>query len=128
MDRRVFLLALSLIIGPLFMIIPDFSHGGKYYDFFLLSDQTLTIQTWAYFLCQHVVLLLLSYLIASEVRASSLQKIAAVYFWIQVADTVDYLLTYNSVWARIGNVPLSMNTLGIIVFVFVCLRYGGADR
>lgn len=124
MNWKLFILASVLIIGPLFLIVPDFM-GGNPYDLFLFSDQQVTIQTHLYFFCEHVIIILLSYIIATE--ETRFKYPVRAFFWLQVADLVDYLLTYNSTWVNISGLPLSMNTLSIVIFGYVCLRYGRGD-
>ncbi len=125
LSKNVWLLVLTLIIGPLFLMVPDFT-GGKYFDFFLLSDQQLTVQTWLYFACEHVVIIILCYLIAQS--QTKYYKVAIVYYWIQIIDFIDYLLTYNSVWFTVEHLPVSMNTLGLCVFLYYAIMYGRVDN
>lgn len=126
MNKSVFLLGFTLLIGPLFLLVPDYIGNSTLYDFFLLSDQLLTAQTWLYFMCEHLIIIIISYLLASS--NTKHYKVFVVYFWLQVVDFIDYLLTYNSVWFTIEHLPVSMNTVGLCIFVYYAWVYGGAGR
>jgi hypothetical protein len=88
-------------------------------DFFLFSDMKLYAATHVYFICERIVLIVLAYLIAETERQYLLS--VKVFFWLMVADLIDYCLTYNGVWFKLGSVPVSMNTVsaslfGLIIF------------
>lgn len=125
MRREAFILLLTLMVGPLFLVIPDYQ-DGRPIDFFLFSDQKLTFQTWLYFLSEHLTVCLLAWLIKANVKGA-IWPLIACYFWLEIADTVDYLLTYNSVWFHVASIPISMNVVKVLIFVTYAIRYGRVD-
>ena len=85
---RLFLLFTTLALGVLFMLFNPKGEMG-----FLFSDMVLTIETWMYFLFEHVIVLILAIVILElehEYRMS-----AKVFLCIAIVDTVDYCLTYG---------------------------------
>ena len=61
-------------------------------------------------------------LILVGLLAFHFRGIYAVFFYLQVADVVDLWLVYNTVYARYGGVPLSLNTVSVLLFGFVILK------
>ncbi len=119
---KVILLALTMLFSMVFLAIPD---GYSQYDFFVFSDQKLTFQTYLYFLFQDITIAALSYIIAME--SKEYFRLTVIYFWIQVAGLIDYVMSYNSVWFTVGPVPISVNTLGITAFAASCFHYFWKD-
>lgn len=87
-------------------------------DLFLFSDVAMPFKTWLYFTLEHVVLIMLSYVIAFE--AKNYVIACKAFFYLQIFDLVDYLLTYNTKWFGV----VSFNTIGMIVFaIFIVFEY-----
>lgn len=108
---KLILLWLTMAVGMIFLALP---YSTDVFDFFPASDQLLTTQTYVWFLCQRLVMIVLAFIIYNE---SDLYRLALLtYLLIQVLKFLDYLICYNEVWVRIWNVPFSSNTLGILVF------------
>lgn len=116
---KLLLLYATLLVGLIFLIIPDWHTP---HDFFLFSSMKLTGAMHIYFIGEKAILIVLAYIIAFE--AKEYQKAVWVFFWLLVADLVDYLLSYNSVWLSIGNFPISMNIVKAFVFGFVIINEG----
>lgn len=108
------LLLVTLFFGVTFLVIPP---GMEPVDLFLFADQMITVQTWLYFAFEHLSLMALAFIIATE--DIKYRTLVRTYFWIQVCHFVDYLLTYNSVWFHVGKFPVSMNTIGFGIFAAV---------
>lgn len=107
---RALLIYMVIFIGTAFMFTP---FGPKIQPF-LLSDRQLYAETYAYYLWQHLVLILLFHVV--QVEANKFIQFYRCMFWWQVMDMVDYLLTYNDVWLKIDGQPvLTMNILGAVV-------------
>ena len=88
---------------------------GKSIDFFLLSDTKCTIQEYIYYLCEHLAFVYLYYFMFMEIK--SVRRQLSFFFSMSVFDFFDYLLTYNSVWFRVLDVPISFNVIQVL---FVC--------
>ncbi len=80
----------------------------------------LTFQTWVYFISESLIKIILAYLLWAE--AKKYKFVFFIFLWIQIFDLMDYLLSYNSVWFEIGNGPVSMNTVSIVIFAWAVLR------
>lgn len=116
---KLIFLFVALVIGIAFNAVPS---GIETIQMFPFADTAITFKTWLYFLCEHIVLIMLSYVIAYEAKEYKLQ--CKVFFWIQVADLADYLLTYNTNW--IG--PLNFNIIAVLIFATSIFYEYGRDR
>lgn len=89
---------------------------------FPLSDYVLPFKTWLYFVCEHLIFIMLAYVIAYE--ATQYKTQCKVFFWIQVADLADYLLTYNTNWIGFIN----FNIVAVLIFATSIFYEYGRDR
>lgn len=121
MSMKLILLSVTILLGLVFMALPDNTTPK---DFFLFYDINLTFQTYVYFLFEHFIIIILSYIIAVESR--QYKNEVRIFFWLQVLDLVDYVLTYNTPWFHVFNFPISMNV--IMVTVFGLTIYNGRLR
>lgn len=88
------------------------------YDFFILSDQRLTVQQYAWYVFGHAVLLLLSHLLIEKTGGYSMVK---VFYWLQWLYFIDFLITQNGNWFWF----LEVHIVSMAIFVTAWLRYGG---
>lgn len=72
-----------------------FDHGEKY-DFFIFSDEPLSVKQYVWYLGEHLVLVFTG--IAAVKYAIKYRISAKTFMWICTADTVDYCLTYGESW------------------------------
>lgn len=114
---KLILLYLTLIVGLFFLIAPEPIHT---YDFFLFSEMKLYSSTYIYFICERMVLVILSWIIYNE--STEYRDALFVFFLLMCADVVDFLLCYNSIWFHIGAVPISMNVMKCFIFGIVILQ------
>ena len=115
--NKLLLLFLTFIFGLLFLLLPTATEAV---DWFLFYDIKLTYQTHVYFICEKLVVIALAWIIAAE--ETKYKGACKVFFWLVVADLIDYLLSYSSIWFRVGGVPVSMNVLKAVIFGVVILR------
>lgn len=104
---KLIFLFTCLLIGIVFNSIPS---GIGTIQMFPFYDIAITFKTWLYFVCEHLVLIMLSYVIAIESKKYKLQ--CRVFFWLQMGNLVDYLLTYNTDWIGFIN----YNVVAVIIF------------
>lgn len=116
---KLLLLYCTFILGLLFMFIPD---KVEPYDYFLFSDMQLYFGTYIYFICEKIVLIVLSYVVVNE--ATEYRGVIWIFFWLVCADLVDFLLCYGEVWFSLGSVPVSMNVVKAFVFGVVLINEG----
>lgn len=109
---------MCLLIGLVFQAIP---YDSTPIDYFILADTKLPFKTWFYFLSEHLVLIALSYVIAWEAKKYVLS--CKVFFFIQVADLIDYLLTYNTAWFDL----VSFNIVAVLLFATSIVYEYGRD-
>lgn len=128
---KLLLLFLTLIVGLIFLLIPGLT-SNMIPDPFLFHDFPkvliqgrmvqvgITFQAYFYMIIEHLLTLIFVGIIAK----SSIEYRHAiwVFFWLHFLDLIDFLLTYNSVWYRVGRFPLSMNVVMAFVFGWVILN------
>ncbi len=105
---RAYVIFLTFFICVAFTVTPQ---GGRIG--FLLSDHTVTAETYAYYLWEYAVKIVLFHVI--HVESKTYVHFFRFMFWFQVADLADYILTYNDIWGYLGIFPISMNTVGAAI-------------
>lgn len=110
--NKLILLGVVLLLGVLFAAMPvtDKKIGFAFFEGSIRSVDYL------YFLMEHIILIILCYIIYSESTTDRLPLL--VFLWVQVADLADFVMTFNNPWLNLGGIPVSMNTLGMVIFVF----------
>lgn len=103
---RLLLLWLSLFLSLAFLFFPHTGEIG-----FMFSDMILSKKQWAYDFFEHLILVVIGAVILSYETRYKLS--AFVFLCIQIADTVDYTLTYGDPWT---DGPVTFNTLKCAVF------------
>lgn len=115
---RILLLWLSVFLSLVFLWFPHKTVNGVCVDHclgFMYSDVVVSYKKWVYDFCEHLILVVLASVIASFIYKFQPQyKITAfVFLCIQIADTVDYCLTYGDSWT---DGPITFNTLKCAIF------------
>lgn len=111
-QKKIVFLAFITVVQLAFLKIVPY---GKPFDFFVFSDAKCTLQEYIYYLCEHLAFVYLYYLMFMEIK--SIRRQLSFFFSLSVFDFFDYLLTYNSVWFRVLDVPISFNVIQVL---FVC--------
>lgn len=78
---------------------------------------TITFQTWIWFLTECLIKVVLTGLIWRD--TTKYKKQVGWFLGFSIADTIDYLLTYNSVWFTLVGVAVSMNTVSAITLLTI---------
>ena len=76
---------------------------------FPFSDQKLTVETWFYFLFEHLIVVILA--LAILVDAQEYRFALKTFVVIEIIDTVDYILTYGTPWGVI-----KWNVIKVVLF------------
>lgn len=107
---KLLLLYLTFVVTLLFLLVPenDVAVG------FPLSSMKVSLEYYIYAIFERSVLIILTYIIANE--STEYRGAIWVFFWLCVADFLEYLLTYSSVWFYIDGFPVSMNVLKCVIF------------
>lgn len=113
---KLVLLYLTFLVGIVFLL----PYNTIQYDLFLFSNSTTNIPNYFYYICEHLALIALAYIIASE--ATEYQQAIKIFFWLLVIDLIDFLLTYNGVWFTIQHFPITFNLVKIAIFGMVILK------
>lgn len=81
----------TLVFSALFLFIPV----TEPQDFFPFSEITISLDTWFYFMFEHLQILMLG---ACLLLPKESKVIIGTYILIQIVDTFDYLLFYGEPW------------------------------
>lgn len=120
--RRLALLFSTLIISVIYLLVPD----TEPIDFFPFSDMKTTLEWYVFYLCEHLILIVFALFIYME---SDKYKIALfVFLLIQIADTIDFCLTYGFVWFHLDKYPVGFNLIKIVIFMIAIAYELGTDN
>lgn len=106
---RLILILITLIFSILFLFFNPVAEMG-----FPFSEQILTVETYFYFLFEHLTVLILAIVILS--MATEYRYAFKIFVVIQIIDTVDYCLTYGGRWPFF---PISWNIIKVSVFSLI---------
>lgn len=117
---KLALLFITLIIGMVFLSI---SEGDTGMIGFWFVDYEVRFQDWTYFLGDHLIKIILAYLILSE---SVKHRLALkTFLLIQILDMVDYMATFNTKWFSVGGFDVSFNIVACVIFTSaIVYEYG----
>lgn len=87
---------------------------------FPFSDMVLNADTYIYFLFEHLILVILSWIIYDHTK----DKIVLLYFVIQVIDSIDYVFTYGEPWFDSNIFTWNVIKVGIFGVAILYERYG----
>lgn len=111
---RAILVFLTFFISVAFLATPR----GPTWTPIWFSDKELHVEDYFYYLFEHLLLIVVFHII--HVDSKKYVSFFRYMFWFQVADAIDFMATYNSVWFKISVIPVSMNTLGCLTgFLFL---------
>lgn len=112
---KLLLLYSTIVVSLLFLLVPnnDVLVG---YPF---SDMVVSLDYYIYSIFEKFVLIVLAFVVANE--ATEHRDALNIFLWLMIADAVDYLLSYSSIWFHIGAFPVSMNVLKSVIFGGVIL-------
>lgn len=108
---KLVLLYLTFVVGLVFLILPE-QVSTK--DYFPLYDIQMYLSTYVYFILEKSILILLAAMIYNE--STEYRGELKIFVFLLIFDLIDYFLTYNTVWFRIGEFPVSMNIMKCILF------------
>lgn len=119
MKLRVILLLL-IILEMLFMFFGD----GKPSWFplanligFNFSIPNLTYEYIAYYFFEHLAWITASFMIWQY----SQDRFAKIWFIVKCIDCVDFLTSYNHAYFYIGEIPVSVNTISVLVCSWIII-------
>lgn len=116
--RQTILFFSVVILSQTFFLYLPINNG--LIDWFPFSDTECTRQEYFYYLSEHLSFLCLFYFIYRW-HCQYIKELEIILL-ILVVDFIDYLLTYNSVWVYLGKIPISWNTLQILLMGYAFLK------
>jgi len=135
---KLALLFVCLVLGLVYVAIPEGMTGdigflrimysqtvGDHYKGEISYLYKIRLIDWIYYVCEHVIRIVLAYIILSQ--SIKFRTALKIFLFIQVADLVDFMLTYNTGWFMVGTFIVSFNVVASIIFtVAIIYEYGGA--
>jgi hypothetical protein len=113
----IILILAALAIREAWTLIPFSAHT---FDPFPFYDIELNIQTYVYFLCHYVSMMVFAY--AFTTLLISFRPILTTWFWLQAVEFIDYLLTYNSPWFYIFTLGIGITVTKFLVLSIISVR------
>ena len=111
--RGLLLLLMTLFMSAVFVMTKN-GNSKEFYPYFPFNqDVVLTRDTYVYFLFERLIMVVMSLFIYIE--SPKFKTALKVFVFIQVFDTVDYLLTYNKTWILDGYI-ISLDLLKVTIF------------
>lgn len=117
---RLLLLLLTLSLSTVFVFIPQTEPK----DYFIFSDQKLTLATHMFFLFEHLILVMLA--VALYIDSKEYKNAFFIYIIIQSLDTLIYLLAYGNF--GFTHIPITWNWIKVLVFGIVIVNSYERDK
>lgn len=118
-ERNAIILILTALgIREAWTLLPNIPQT---FDPFPFYDLDLSIQTYVYFLCHYVSMMVFAY--TFMMILISFRPVLVTWFWLQVVEFFDYMLSYNSPWFYILGVGVGITIIKFIVLSATAIRY-----
>lgn len=90
---------------------------------FLLSDQEITLQSYIWIACIHLVSIVVAFILyqmSTEYAAGFFQLV----FILQSAEFVEYFINYNEAWFIFSGIHINVTNLRYgILFIYLLIRF-----
>lgn len=117
--RKIILIfGMLLLAKTVFLLIQEDRTVHNYFPF---SKAQCTSEEWVYYGFEHLIWIYVFGLMVFT-NLNSIKKELEYFFMVAVIDFADYLLTYNSIWFRIGQIPISFNVLQFLIIGYVFVK------
>ena len=118
-ERNAIILILAALgIREAWTLLPNVEYT---FDPFPFYDLELSIQTYVYFLCHYVSMMVFAYTFMMIII--SFRPVLAAWFWLQVVEFFDYMLSYNTPWFYILGVGVGITIIKFIVLSVTAIRH-----
>ena len=115
----LYFLLVLIVVGMVSEVIPDWEAR----DWWPLFDGYKLTPEWYFTLAQwHITCVALCFVLAYNARFFRTELL--VYAWLRGLDFIDFLITNNTPWFYVGELPISMNVLVPIIFALTIYRDG----
>ena len=88
-----------MVIVSAFGAIKEIEDAPEY-DWFLFSDQTLTVQTWIYFSLEHVAKMRFNYLVWKWIPWY--KNTFKIWFYISIFNAIQFIFKYDSMYEELS--------------------------
>ena len=106
-ERYLIIMAIAAYsILEVWTIVPS----GRLIKPFPFSGQEIYFQTYVWFACLKVALMVFCYIL-TQYAGSEYFKLFVVLFWSAVAEFIEYFLNYNEPWFRVMMIPVDVTTI-----------------
>lgn len=116
MDKmnKIWALLLTLAVSTFFIHVPDAGQIG----FILNPEVTLSYNQYFWMIGEHLIMIVLAAIIWDE--SQNYKDLTLVFLWIQIADTIAFILSYND---PLKDYFFSFNFIKLLLFGFAIGRY-----
>lgn len=109
----IVLIFAALITRELWIFTRFTAFEGTVLTPYPFSDVQITFDTYLYFACFYISMLMFAW--AFVILMPEQWLILESWFAIQIAELIDYFLTYNSPWLHIGSLGVSITLVKFVV-------------
>lgn len=113
---KLLLLFLILIVRVVFTTVKP---SGITFGF-PFDEHIVSLEYYVFSIGEKVAFIILSFIVAKE--STYYRDSLWVFFSLMCADLVDFFFTFNNDWYWIGEFPVTLNTMGALVFALSILR------
>lgn len=113
---KLILLFLILVVRTVFTFVKPTGITMS----FPLDDMVVSLEFYIYCLGEKLAFIILANMVAEE--SVKYRNVLWVFFWLMVADLVDFVLIYNNEWVLIGKFAITLNNIAAMIFAFVILK------
>jgi hypothetical protein len=107
---KLILLFVALLMGMVFTMLP----AGSSVIGFPFNESEIRLIDYLYFLMEHVVIIIFSFIIYSE--AQTYRQPLKIFMVLMILDMIDFTMTFNNPWFYLEGFAVSMNTVSVMVF------------
>jgi hypothetical protein len=105
----VVLIFTAIFLKELFSLMPE----GKYIDPFPFYDMRITAQSYFYFACAYVGMMIIAFIFTQVLTGFKI--VAHDWFVLQAAEFIDYLLTYNTTWFAVFGIGVGITLIKFLI-------------
>lgn len=116
--RKILIIVLAAVaINRLCSLLPT----GIYFDPFPLYEQSINLQSYVYFACVHVSIILIW--IAFRMTEEKFRDIFSKFIILEVVALADYFIIYEHPWFHIGSYGVEFTDAKILLYAYYIIRW-----
>lgn len=105
----------SFLVTMLFSLIPK---SDEKFDLFLLYDKQISMQSYAYYFCEHISKTMIFYALWMAYQRVELRIV----FFMEVIDLIDFVIIYNETWFKVLGFSLEYNDIKLVIVAILIIQ------